>query len=671
MMIATFKFLTKPMMRKNLLLLAGCLLLLPLFTAAQSPQDPILFTVGNATVPLSEFKYVYTKTNQDKADFSEASIRDYLDLYVRFKLKVQNARELHLDTVSATKSELESYRRQLANSYLEDKEVTDKLVRETYDRMQQDVEISQIFVACDRNAKPADTLRAFGRALRLLQMVQRGADFAQIAVDSSDDKTAKENRGNIGFITAMMPDGYYLLEKAAYSTKPGTIYGMPIRSNVGYHIIKVHSTRPARAEIEVGHILFRKGENNPAKATQAKMRADSVYQALKNGANWDELCKLSEDKNTKDKSGYLGFFGINRYQRAFEDAAFGIEKDGGFAAPVETSIGYHIIKRVSRRGLMDYDKLKRPLTDRVRRDSRSEIARQSMIARIKREGNYSEDRKALDAWAAKLDSSFVTFKWKPDPAKPAATLARFGDATTYTIADFEEYCSRASRERMRGAGTPNSEVIEKLFKSWTDEIALRFEESQLDKKYPEFKNLMREYNEGIIMFEALKINVFDRANTDSTGLEEYFKTVLLDKYKWDERAKVSLYTLKTDDPKVLEQLRKLAAKKPAADVLKKMNKKAEVVSVMDRLLEKGKAKELGNLWAAGAMTDAKVDAGTKTATFYKIESIMPPTNKTLNEARGYAVADYQDFLERRWIEDLRKKYPVKIDETVLKSIVKK
>jgi peptidyl-prolyl cis-trans isomerase SurA len=634
-------------------------------------NDPTLFMVGSNSVPVSEFKYIYTKTNQEKADFSEQSLRDYLNLYVNFKLKVAKARDMRLDTIGTLQTELDGYRRQLAKSYLEDKEVTERLVRETYDRMQQDVDISYIFVACDRNAKAADSLRAYNRAQRILKAVQSGIPFEKVAMDSSEEKSVKENQGRLGFMNAMLPEGYYNLEKAAYAAKPGEVVG-PIRSNNGYSVIKVHGFRPARGEMEIAQILVRKGEAAGG-SEKAKMRIDSVYAQLLAGDKWEELCtRYSDDKMTVPKGGYLGFFGINRYQRPFEDAAFGIAKDGEYSKPVETTIGWHIIKRISARPVGAYEALKKGLTDRVKRDSRSEIARRSMIAQIKKTGGAVESPEVLDKWKTRqVDSVFHTFRWKPDPAKPQDVLLRYNTNKNYTVADFEEYCGKASQERMRGAGLPIEETIQKLYRQWSDDVAMQYEESQLDTKYPEFRSLMREYSEGILLFEALKINVWDRANTDTMGLEKFFATKIKDKYKWDERARTTLYTLKTDDPKVLANLRDLAKKKNAADVLKKMNKKEELVTVIEKTYEKGKNKDLNDIWKAGSMTAAKTDSGTKTATFLKIEEIQPPTPKALSEARGYAVADYQDYLEKQWIEDLKKQFPVKIDESALKSLVKK
>lgn len=645
------------------------LLLAASLTMLWSQEDAVLFTVAGKPVTASEFRYIYTKTNQEKADFSETSLREYLNLYTGFKLKVAKARDMQLDTISALNSELEGYRRQLAASYLVDKEVTDKLIKEAYDRMLQDVDISHIFIACDKNAKPADTLRVYNRTLSMLNMIKAGVPFEKMAVDSSDDKSAKDNSGNLGFVTAMLPDGYYSMEVAAYAAPAGSLLG-PIRSNSGYHIVRVNGFRTARGEMEVAQILFRKGANEEAN-TLIRRRVDSVYTALQTGADWNNLCaKYTEDKTSATKGGYVGFFGINRYQKQFEDAAFGLAKDGDFSKPAETSIGYHIIKRISARPVGSFETLRRPLAERVKRDSRSEIARQSMIARIKKDGKFEEYPEVLKKWtASQKDTVFLTFKWKPNPQRSQDVIMRFGKDKVYTVADFEDYCARASRERMRGAGNPMDETVNKLYKTWVEEVAMAYEESQLDKKYPEFRSLMREYEEGILLFEALKINVWDRANTDSVGLQKFFGANLSQKYKWDERAEVTFYTIKSDDPKLLAEVREYAAKKPSAEVLKKFNKKEEVVTVMEKRYERGKNKDLTPIWKVGGMTEGKTDAGTKTATFTKIEKIVPPEPKTLGEARGYAVADYQDYLEKQWIEDLRKEYPVMVNEEVLKSMV--
>lgn len=633
--------------------------------------DPVLFTIKNNPVYLSEFRQIYAKTNQEKADFSEASLREYLDLYIKFKLKVQRGRELQLDTTPAFKTEFEGYRRQLAASYLVDKEVSGKLVREAYERMQQDADISHIFIACDKNAKPADTLRAWNRAMNLYKMLQSGTPFEQLARDSSEDKSAKENNGRLGFVTAMLPDGYYHMETAIYSAKPGETLP-PVRSNSGYHVLRVHQFRPARGEVEIAHILLRKGKTGEEN-TRKRLLADSVYTALKSGSDWDLLCSgVSEDKMSAAKGGNIGFFGINRYQFAFEEAAFALQNDGDISTPVETSVGWHILKRIGRKGVENFEKVQRPLEEKIKRDNRIEVAKQSMIARIRTEGNFQEYPETLAKWTAgQVDSIFLTYRWSPDPAKPQTPLQRYGDAQTYTLADFEAYCLRASRDRMRGFGQPLQETVDRLYKIWSEEAALHFEESQLEKKHPEYRSLVREYREGMLMFDAANLEVRDRASADSAGLERFFQQNLADKYKWSERARVSVYTLKSDDPELLLKVRDYAAQNPSEEVLKKFNAQETVLTVSEKTFEKGKNKDLNFVWKPGGMTNAKTDNVTKTVVFSKVEEIIPPAPKTLDEARGYALADYQDYLEKQWLEKLKAQYTVKIDEVVFKSLIKK
>lgn len=653
-------------------LVTACLSCLVALAGNAQPyhDDPVLFTVNNTPVRAAEFLQIYSKTNQQKADYSDASLREYLDLYVKFKLKVQKARDMRLDTAAAFRSELEGYRRQLAASYLVDKEVTEKLIREAYEHSKQDVDISHIFIACDRNAKAEDTLRAFARATALLQMVQKGEPFEKIARDSSEDKSAKDNGGRIGFVTAMLPDGYYALEKAIYSAKNTGLLPKLVRTNAGYHVVYVHAFRPARGEVEVAQILIRKGDSEEANAKK-RLTADSALIAARR-LSWEEACtQYSDDKVSAAKGGYIGFFGINRYQRAFEDAAFSLDKDGDISQIVETTIGWHIIKRLSKRTLLPFEDMRRALTERVKRDSRSEMAKRSMIARIQKEGNFKEFPENLKPWIAQqTDSVFHTFKWKPNPENAQTPLVRYGTDKVFTVANFEEFLVRASRERMRGLGHPVEETIGKLYQDWNDEVAIQYEESQLDRKYPDFKFLMREYEEGMLLFDAAKIEVWDRANTDSTGLEQYFNQNLTNKYLWDERAVVSLYTLKSDDAELLKKVRDYAAKKSPEDVLKKFNKKQEVLVRLEKTYEKGKNKDLTDVWSAGSLTAAKTDAGTKTATFSKVEKILPPSPKALSDARGYAVADYQDYLEKQWVEKLRKEYPVQINDEIFRTLIR-
>ncbi|RME11151.1 MAG: peptidyl-prolyl cis-trans isomerase, partial [Bacteroidetes bacterium] len=512
------------------------------FSAFAQSDDPILFTVDDTPVHVSEFKYIYTKTNGKEADFSEASLKEYLDLYINFKLKVQKAKELRLDTIKSLQQELAGYRRQLADSYLIDREVTEKLIQEAYERTQQDVDISHIMINLPPNASPEEDLQAQNRIKEAKERLEEGASFEQIAKEYSTDKSVSKNGGHIGWVTALFPNGFYNLETAAYTAPIGEVTG-PIKTDAGYHLLLVHGRRPARGEIEVAHILIR--NDKMPDTTEARKLIETIYEQLKAGANFEDLAKqYSHDQVTAPKGGYIGFFGINRYEQSFEDAAFALENDGDISKPVQTSIGWHIIKRISLKRGEELRRVKGILQNKVKNDARFELAKQAMIHRIKTEANFREDRTTLQHFVNTLmaDSAetFLSYRWRAPEPPSTEILCQFGEDFKVSLGDFENYCQRASRKRQQLAARGILAVVEELYKDFTDEQALRYEERHLEEKYPEFKSLMREYEEGVLLFEVTKQEVWDKAAQDTTGLEAFFEKHK-DNYKWDERAVVSQY----------------------------------------------------------------------------------------------------------------------------------
>lgn len=645
------------------------------FRAFAQSDDPVLFTVDDTPVHVSEFKYIYTKTNGKEADFSESSLREYLDLFINFKLKVQKAKQLKLDTIQSLQQELAGYRSQLSDSYLIDKEVTDKLIEEAFERIQQDVDISHIMINVPPNASPEEDLLAQNRIQEAKERLAEGASFEQIAKEYSTDKSVSKNGGHIGWVTALFPNGFYNLETAAYTAPIGEVVG-PVKTESGYHLLVVHGRRPARGEIEVAHILIR--NDKMADSLQAYRLADSIYQQLMAGADFETLAKeLSHDKVTAPKGGYIGFFGINRYERSFEDAAFALSKDGDISKPVKTSIGWHIIKRISLKRGEDLRREQGLLQNKVKNDSRFEIAKRAMIERIKKEGGFQEYRATLENFIATLEAdtseTFLTYRWKAPQSPSAETLCQFGQDFKVSLGDFENYCQRASRKRQQLAAKGIRAVVEELYKDFTDEQAMRFEEQQLETKYPEFKSLMKEYEEGVLLFEVTKREVWDKAAQDTVGLEAFFEEHK-DNYHWDERAVVTHYSLSDSAKELINKVREFAATHTPEEVLAKFNHADgdRVLSYQSRTYEKGRNETLNKMpWEVGSMSAASINQRDRSYNWMKIEEILPPAPKSLHEARGYVVADYQDHLEKKWLETLKQEFKVKVNEKVFQSLVKK
>ena len=633
------------------------------FGAFAQNEDPVLFTVGSSSVTVSEFDYIYSKNTGKKTDYSEESLKEYLDLYVKFKLKVQRARDLKLDTIPSLIKELDGYRQQLAKSYLTDKEVTNRLIEEVYSRSQNDVKLSHLLVSLPQNANSKKEKAAKDKIMMISKEIKNGLSFDDAVQKYSEDKISKESKGQLGYLNSMFPPGFYELENAAYSLKVGEV-SEPLRTKLGYHIVRVDDIRDARGEVEVAHILIRK-EKKRGVTDNSKNTIDSIYIKLQGGADFGELArKYSQDKASAKNGGYIGLFGINKYEEAFENTAFGLTEDNSYSMPVETSVGWHILKRISVKPEMSYEDSKKRLKALVTKDPRHKIAKASLIQRIKDESDFTENKAVLSTFTSTLDKTFYSYKWKPSELKDEPLFA-FGNYD-FGINDFVRYAKDNTRTRLRMDDLEIDEAVEQLYTEFVEAKAIEYEEKQLTKKYPDFRAIMREYDEGILLFEVTKMNVWDKASLDTVGLEAYYERNR-DKYVWKERANVQEFTLNTTDEELIAKFMK-KAKRKSPEWLK--NKFGDIFTVNEAIYERGSRDVSGIKFSKNSLSSQVVDKRKSTTKFKKIVSTMPIMPKTLKEARGYIEADYQDELEKKWVSQLRLKYDVKINEDVLKTLVK-
>lgn len=631
-------------------------------------DNPILFSVGDDQIKLDEFNYIYTKNNGDKADYSKESIDEYMDLYIKFKLKVQEAKSLGLDKDPVLMKELEGYRRQLADNYLADQEVTEKLLTEVWERKQEDRKVSHLFMSIPKGSSEKEKLTILNKAKDLRKRMDSEETFRLMAKQFSEDKNSAKLEGQLGYYTAMLPEGFYELENVIYSTPVGEI-SQPVSSALGVHIIRIDGVRPARGEMEIAHILIRKTKNgDPVK--NAKAKADSIYQLLNEGAAFNDLAKkVSDDKQTAHKSGYLGFFGINQYEKSFEDAAFAIGKDGTFSKPIQTKIGYHIIKRISKKDYTDYNTTKRSIQAKIKKRSRYITAKNSLIDQIKVDSELKENKEELNKFISSLDDTFLTYKWSPNSLPPTELLS-FKNGMTSTLSDFGGFLKKNSKERLRiKKDLPIEEAVNSLYEKFVNDQVMVYEESNLENKYPEFKALMREYNEGILLFEVTKQNVWDKASADTSGLKAFYEDHKQN-YNWKDRAVVQVFSMQGADKKLMKDIIKYAKKKSIREIQQKYSDKLKL-TVERKTYEEDHHSVKGLKFKAGEIGATAIDESTRSGQFMKVAEIIPSGPKTLDDAKGYILADYQDFLEKEWVANLRAKYPVKTNEENIKSIIKK
>lgn len=640
--------------------------------------DPVLFTYSGIPVTKSEFIQVYEKLNgQDTALYSPKSVDDYLELYTNFKLKVKEAESMGLDTTQSLTNQLAEYRKQLAQNYLYDKQITDKLVAEAYERLSKEVQVSHILIACKEDAAPADTIIAHKKALEAYHRAKAAnADFGSIAKEMSEDPSAKENRGDLGFITALQT--VYPFETAAYKTPKGTV-SKPIRTKFGYHIVKTGEMRPARGKIQVAHIFIpSKATDTPEQQKTAEQRINGVVAELSvPNADFGEIAKrISEDRSSSANGGKLDWFGTGKMFPEFEEAAFALKNKGDVSKPLRTPIGWHIIKLLDKKPIGTFEEVKDEVRRRIEKDSRARVSKMTFINRLKKDYQLQEKPAAKVEFKQWISSDVMRNKWKAEKVGNHSA-EMFSIVTTdakrqkrfYTQNDFAKFVESAQNKiRVSDSAT----AVDKLYEMFVERSLVDLEEGQLDTKHPEFAKLMREFRDGNLLYELMDKKVWKRAIIDSMGLKKFFADNS-SKYQWNERAEAAIITCSTQDI-----AKKYVAIADTANIytLEKnlKNGKVQDAKIEVRTFERGQSPNSPTL---DAMTTWKKGVSGPIAekdgkfSVVKIIQVMPAAPKKLEEARGFVIADFQGLLEKNWLTELRAKYPVKIDQAVLKSIYRK
>jgi len=638
-------------------------------TYAQSNQD-VLMTVGDQDVTVGEFKYIYEKNNGKSADYSKESLDEYLELYKKFKLKVAKAKDMQLDTIESLNLELQGYRNQLANSFLTDREVIDRLITEIYERQKQDIRISHILVKTNSRSTFKEQEQARKKLLNIKQQLKEGRSFSDLANDYSEDKNSKSNGGDLGYITSNLPDGFYELENAAYNLGVAEVSD-PIKTKLGYHLVKVTDKRHARGTVKVAHIFMKTDAKSRAGVEKVKKTMDSLYVALNNGADFSDLAmKFSQDPTTSKKAGILPAFGIGIYDHKFEDAAFALENDGDFTRPILTSAGYHIIKLIEKPAPPKLSDLKIALKDKLVKYDRYTMAMDDMLTRIKNEAEFTENEAVFQDFVNSLDETFYSYRWKPAPDLGGDVIFSFGPKDKETIMSFAIFAKKNTRLRSQfDKSYPLEDAAKLIYEEFLKEKAFEYEQATLEEKYPEFKSLMREYEEGILLFEATKINVWDKANQDTVGLYTFYENNKSN-YMFEDQALLGKYIVNTTDEKVLKKVMKCAKKRDIEKTKKNFKKYGEdFIEYSEFKVEPGSKELAGLKFKKKSISEPIIDKNNGKSSFKKVVDIEPSRRKTLNEARGYVIADYQDELEKKWIKQLKKEYPIEVNQEVYQSLM--
>lgn len=651
-------------MKKKLLLVFGLLLVM----GAKAQQDPVLMEIDGKPVTKSEFLQIYLKNNPDPK-YDKASLDEYMELFKKFKLKVTEAEALGYDTIPKLKKELDGYRKQLALPYLVDAAKNEELVKEAYERTINEVRASHILIRVESNASPADTLAAYNRIVGLKKRIEKGEDFASVAKgkNGSEDPSAINNGGDLGYFNAFQM--VYPFEEKAFTTAVGSV-SEPFRTRFGYHIVKVTDKRPARGTIKTAHIMVATPKTaTPEDIANAEKKINELYDKLVAGEKFEDLARdHSDDPSSNQKAGELPAFGTGTTTRmvpAFEDAAFALANNGDFSKPVKTDYGFHIIKRLEWNNVKAFNDMKKELQTKVNRDERSKKTQDSFVAKLKTEYSYQDKSSKGMKWFIKnLDTTYFLGKWNADKLtsdKPMFIL----DGKKFGQQDFAKYMENNYRAMRKDA---NDVVVKTQFKNWEKETILAYEETKLAGKYPEYKALVTEYHDGILLYEIMTDKVWNKAMKDTVGLKAYFEQNR-SKYMWGNRVDAVVYECLNQ--KIADQVYKMIQNDTinSKHVLDVVNKDSELNLrvrtnkfdaeqtnfIKDRNLNLGINKPFE--------LDGKIYV-------VKVNEKLAPKNKEFNEAKGAATSDYQNYLEKEWLAELTKKHTIKIYDSVLYSIGK-
>jgi peptidyl-prolyl cis-trans isomerase SurA len=632
----------------------------------QNSSKEVLFTINDKPYYTDEFERVYKKNLDLVKDESQKDLNQYLELFIGYKLKVNKAYKLGLQNNTKYQNELKSYRSQLAKNYFNDTKITHELVEEGYNRLQKEIKAAHILILVDENASPEDTLKAYKKIEDISKRAIAGEDFGALAVQYSEDPSAKENKGDLGYFTAFRM--VYAFENAAYNTAKGKISKI-VRTRFGYHIVKVEDIRDNRGEVTVAHIMILNPKPEDADQDRAKNTINDIYKKIQQGEKFEDLAKqFSEDKSSSSKGGVLNKFGSGQLSsEEFENTAFSLTTPNEISKPFQSQFGWHIIKLIEKHPVRTLEEMKNELENKVGKDDRSKKITASLNEKLRKKYTFKKDTKQFGVVSKLVTNDFYEGKWKlPENVKDyTATLLTINNKKVdgKTFLEFVDKQQKAGSNNIK----PLAKLTESLYEKFLDAQLTAYYDDNLENEFSEFANVMEEYRDGLLLFDLMEKEIWERAKTDTTGLKQFYEAHK-NEHMWKNRV----------DATVLSSTKLEVIKKALA----MLNKNTELQAIKDKLNVNNVVNVMTNSGIFEEGSDAlpkntKFQLGTseivKEGEYYfvtRVDKVIPKSVKTLDECKGKMVNDYQQYLEQRWVDDLKNEFTVKVNKDVFEKVKK-
>lgn len=635
-------------MKRKILSLAAISIAAALYAGA---NDPVLMTVDGKEVHVSEFEYLYNKNNTQQ--MQPQSLDEYLGMFINYKLKVADALHEGLDRTPEFTSEYESFVRDLSKPYFRDDSVAEKLVRQAYSHFTEDVLASHIMLPLQQeNIAKLDSIKA--------AIASGATSFEDAARQYSADRYSAQQGGLMGYV---VPGRFpWTFEEAAYQTPAGSISEV-VNSGMGYHLIRVEKRTPAQGEVEAEHILLMTRGLDESQAAAKKALADSIYKVAKGGADFGELARrFSEDPGSAQKGGKLGWFGRGAMVAEFDSASFAL-KDGAISKPVKTAFGWHIIHRTNHRGIPSLDVAREGIEAKITSDERGILPEKAVIARLRKENNAVISQGALDQLRAVIDAN--------NGVCDSTVLSRIMQmnpvVATYNGGEIHATDAIARVPDIQFPVNPMASITAATG-DLLDDILVENERQRLATENAEFRNLLNEYHDGILLYEVSNRKVWDKAASDREGLEKFFRAHSAD-YKWESPKFKSYIIFASNDSTLstaLDFADSLSTDDPT-EFVRKMRERFNRDIKIERVVAARGENPITDYLGFGAERPADgTNSRWKYYAAYKGRIINAPEEAA--DVRGAALTDYQTALDKEWVKELHKKYKVKVNKKVFKNL---
>ena len=623
-------------------------------------DNSTLVTLNSRAFSVGEFKQVYFKNLELVKQQEQRTLEEYLDLFIQYKRKVEEARAQGLDKKQSYLTDFAKYQEQLSRNYVYEDNVTAQMVEEAYKRSKEALKTSHILIMCNWDAPPQDTLVAYNKAKELRQMVlNTPEDFNDIAAKYSEEPKVDESRGSLDYFNVF--EMVYPYESVAYNLKVGEISDL-VRTQFGYHVVKLEDRRPVLPKRTVSHIMI--GTRFDSLDT-AKQRILEIKSLLDKGVPFEDLAKqYSDDKNTGINGGLMRPFTKGDLKAPpFEDAAFSLEEKGQISDPVQTRFGWHIIRLEDKGKSPTFEEERERLEKMVKLGDRAKIVTTAVSQKIKEELGFTA-YPYKSVFAAILNDSIFTRKWSFVPFEKSQNRPLFTiGMKTYFYNDFGQYIlERQTKVR------PFKQIatfLDMVYDEFETEKVKDYFKQNLEQVNPNYAAIINEYRDGLLIFDVMEKNIWTKAKSDSLGLRNYYESHK-NQYLWKKRVKGAVIqtTSEEDMDLVLELLRR---GKSSSDVKSQLNQGGSLkVVVSEGTFEEGSSKLPATYVLAPGISE--VFEASMQYTIVKADEIFPAGVKNYEEVEGNVLSDYQSQLESIWNEELQSKYPAKIDKRVFRKL---